>query len=211
MAQEAMMMLAQSNLTGNDMKVMWAMLARLDYENLIQVNQAEVSEQVGMNRHNVNRSIKKLIELGVILEGVKIGISRSYRLNPNFGWKGSAKGHREVSARALEGYQVIRGRRAHGAALATLPTCAHLSPDSQARLHRAGSVPCKPKTLKMSAYGTFSPTARPPRVLPTPGRCPHPRSPRGRGAGKNLLHPYHRALSPPTCKGQAATRLLRKP
>ena len=30
-----------------------AMLARLDYENLIQVNQAEVSEQVGMNRHNV--------------------------------------------------------------------------------------------------------------------------------------------------------------
>ena len=72
------------------------LLARLDYENLIQVNQAEVSEQVGMNRHNVNRSIKKLIELGVILEGVKIGISRSYRLNPNFGWKGSAKGHREA-------------------------------------------------------------------------------------------------------------------
>ena len=50
-----------------------------------------------MNRHNVNRSIKKLIELGVILEGVKIGISRSYgKLNPNFGWKGSAKGHREA-------------------------------------------------------------------------------------------------------------------
>ena len=47
------MMIAQSNLTGNDMKVMWAMLARLDYENLIQVNQAEVAEQVGMNRHNV--------------------------------------------------------------------------------------------------------------------------------------------------------------
>ena len=33
--RESMMMLAQSNLTGNDMKVMWAMLARLDYENLI--------------------------------------------------------------------------------------------------------------------------------------------------------------------------------
>ena len=54
------------------------MLARLDYENLIQVNQAEVSEQVGMNRHNVNRSIKKLIELGVILEGVKIGIGAAF-------------------------------------------------------------------------------------------------------------------------------------
>ena len=63
---------------------------------------------------------------------------------------------------------MIRGRRAHGAALATLPTCAHLSPDSQARLHRAGSVPCKPKTLKMSAYGTFS-------LLRDPqGSCQHP-------------------------------------
>ena len=78
---------------------------------------------------------------------------------------------------------MIRGRRAHGAALATLPTCAHLSPDSQARLHRAGSVPCKPKTLKMSAYGTF-PTARPPRVLPTPVGAAHTRVRQGRGAGK---------------------------
>ena len=89
---------------------------------------------------------------------------------------------------------MIRGRRAHGAALATLATCAHLSPDSQARLHRAGSVPCKPKTLKMSAYGTFSLLRDPQGSCQHRGRCPHPRSPRGRGAGKNLLHPYHRAL-----------------
>ena len=64
---------------------------------------------------------------------------------------------------------MIRGRRAHGAALATLPTCAHLSPDSQARLHRAGSVPCKPKTLKMSAYGTFSYCATPKGLANTVG------------------------------------------
>ena len=67
-----------------------------------------------MHRQHVQRSIKRLIQLGIILEGVKIGISRSYRLNPSFGWKGSAKGHREVSARALEGYQVIRGQGAWG-------------------------------------------------------------------------------------------------
>ena len=60
---------------------------------------------------------------------------------------------------------MIRGRRAHGAALATLPTCAHLSPDSQARLHRAGSVPCKPKTLKMSAYGFVFPYCATPKGL----------------------------------------------
>ena len=71
-----------------------------------------------------------------------------------------------------------------GQLLATLPTCAHLSPDSQARLHRAGSVPCKPKTLKMRPTAIFSPTARPQGSCQHCGRCPHPRSPRGRGAGK---------------------------
>ena len=98
---------------------------------------------------------------------------------------------------------MIRGRRAHGAALATLPTCAHLSPDSQARLHRAGSVPCKPKTLKNECLRhIFFSTARPPRVLPTPWALPTPAFATWQGCRENLLHPYHRALSPPTCKGQ---------
>ena len=83
MAQNGAEILAQSNLSGNDFKVLMKLLSVLDYENLIQVSQAE-------------RSIKRLIDFGIVLEGVRIGISRSYRLNPNFGWKGSAKGHREA-------------------------------------------------------------------------------------------------------------------
>ena len=97
---------------------------------------------------------------------------------------------------------MIRGRRAHGAALATLPTCAHLSSDSQARLHRAGSVPCKPKTLKMSAYGTFSLLRDPQGSCQHPWALPTPAFATWQGCRENLLHPYHRALSPPTCKGQ---------
>ena len=55
----------------------------------------------------------------------------------------------------------------------------------------------------MSAYGTFSLTARPPRVLPTHVGAAHTRVRHVAGVQENLLHPYHRALSPPTCKGQA--------
>ena len=98
---------------------------------------------------------------------------------------------------------MIRGRRAHGAALATLPTCAHLSPDSQARLHRAGSVPCKPKTLKNECLRHIFPYCATPRVLPTPWALPTPAFATWQGCRENLLHPYHRALSPPTRKGQA--------
>lgn len=96
MAQNGAEILAQSNLSGNDFKVLMKLLSVLDYENLIQVSQVEIARELNMHRQHVQRSIKRLLDLGIVLEGVKIGISRSYRLNPNFGWKGSAKGHREA-------------------------------------------------------------------------------------------------------------------
>ena len=96
MAQNGAEILSQSNLSGNDFKVLMKLLSVLDYENLIQVSQAEIARELNMHRQHVQRSIKRLLDLGIVLEGVKIGISRSYRLNPNFGWKGSAKGHREA-------------------------------------------------------------------------------------------------------------------
>ena len=96
MAQNGAEILAQSNLSGNDFKVLMKLLSVLDYENLIQVSQAEIARELNMHRQHVQRSIKRLLDLGILPEGVKIGISRSYRLNPNFGWKGSAKGHREA-------------------------------------------------------------------------------------------------------------------
>ena len=78
---------------------------------------------------------------------------------------------------------MIRGRRAHGAALATLPTCAHLSPDSQQGYTELALCLVNPKPLKC-AYGTFSLLRDPQGSCQHRGRCPHPRSPRGRGAGK---------------------------
>ena len=96
MAQNGAEILAQSDLGANDFKVLMKLLSVLDYENLIQVSQADIARELDMHRQHVQRSIKRLIQLGIILEGVKIGISRSYRLNPSFGGKGSAKGHREV-------------------------------------------------------------------------------------------------------------------
>ena len=95
---------------------------------------------------------------------------------------------------------MIRGRRAHGAALATLPTCAHLSPDSQARLQSWLCALYKPKTLKMSAYGTFSPCATPKGLANTVGAAP-PAFATWQGAGKTLPAPLPQSVgSPPTCK-----------
>jgi biotin operon repressor len=73
--------------------VLFMLIARLDFENHILVNQAELGREIGMLRQNVQLAVKRLIELGAIIEGPKKGQSRSYKLNPEFGWKGTAQNH----------------------------------------------------------------------------------------------------------------------
>lgn len=112
MAQGPMMSLAQAELGAQDYRVLFAMMAKLDFENLLVISQAELADELGMQKPNVSRSIKRLVELGAMLEGPKIGVHRSYRLNPRFGWKGSAQGHHKalrerMSAARIEG--VIEG------------------------------------------------------------------------------------------------------
>lgn len=110
---EPLDILMRADLQGRDYQVFFALMQQLDYENLIQVSQAKIAEKLGMKSPHVNRSIKALIDLGIILEGPRIGRSRSFRLNPNFGWKGSAKGHHEALKARMEniGMSVVDGGR----------------------------------------------------------------------------------------------------
>lgn len=94
MAQDATMILAQDKSLGaDDFRVFLGLVAHIDFENLLVLNQAELARELDMHRQHVQRSIKRLMATGAILEGPRIGVSRSYRFNPNFGWKGSAKNH----------------------------------------------------------------------------------------------------------------------
>lgn len=105
MNQDALKILAKT-LTGEQFKVLMILLAELDYENYIQVAQADIAESLDMQKTNVSRSVKVLLDLGVILLGPKVGRSHSYRLNPQFGWKGTVANHK----RALKnGLSVING------------------------------------------------------------------------------------------------------
>ena len=71
-------------------------------------------------------------------------------------------------------------------------------------LVRRGSRPLNPKTLKMSAYGTLSPTARPPRGLANTVGAAHTRVRHVAGVrGKPPAPLPPNVGSPPTCKGQA--------
>jgi hypothetical protein len=91
--QDPAEILALSDLTGVDLKVFLLLIKQLDFENLLVVNQAELAGKLGTQRQNIQRSLKKLIELEVLLEGPKKEKFRTYRLNPYVGWKGTSENH----------------------------------------------------------------------------------------------------------------------
>jgi hypothetical protein len=94
MGQDPAMILAQDKSLGaDDFRVFFGLIAHIDYENLLVLNQSDLARELSMQRQNVQRSIKRLIGVGAILEGPKIGVNRSYRFNPQFGWKGTGKNH----------------------------------------------------------------------------------------------------------------------
>jgi DNA-binding transcriptional ArsR family regulator len=86
-------------------ETMWVLLkligSHLDFHNLVQVSPSELAKKLDMHRPNVSRSIKKLVELGVLLEGAKVGMYRSYRLNPHFAWRGNVVEH-HATIRSLD-------------------------------------------------------------------------------------------------------------
>jgi len=94
MAQAPLDLLADDpHISGEELRVLLKILGRLDFNNLLVLNQADLARQMNLHRQAVQRGIRRLVARKVVLEGPRIGVSRSYRLNPRFGWKGSAKGH----------------------------------------------------------------------------------------------------------------------
>ncbi len=136
MAQGPMVELAVNIKSVDDWRVLSVLLGYLDFENHIRIEQTAVAEKLGMHRQNVNKSIKRLLALGVVIEGPKSGRSRTYRLNPNYGWKGSGKSHQKAirlhEKAAAAGLTVHRGGKGKEPTDAEIR--AQLEAEGQARL-----------------------------------------------------------------------------
>lgn len=97
MNQEAIRSIAcnRKQIGGEGFAVLLALTVDAKFNNeFAVVNQSEMADQLGMKRSNVSRSIKRLVEFGIILEKKPDrGVSKMYCLNPEFAWKGKAKDH----------------------------------------------------------------------------------------------------------------------
>lgn len=96
-------------LTLEPKNVLFYLYSKLDFENFIQQSQKEIAEGLGMHKEQVSRAMKVLTSKQIVLEGPKVGRSKCYRLNPNYGWKGKVKTLQEARREQL---QVIQGGKA---------------------------------------------------------------------------------------------------
>ncbi len=80
----------ETDLTGQDYKVLLIYLSNLDFENFLQISQSYIAIDLGMRQEHVSRATKKLVEKGILIQGLKVGRHQTYRLNAFYGWKGKA-------------------------------------------------------------------------------------------------------------------------
>ena len=85
--QKSAVYLAQ-NLGKEELRVLMYMISKLDYGNYIRVTNKNIHKNLNMKHENVSRAIRGLINKNVIAVQEWYGISRIYRMNPNFLHKG---------------------------------------------------------------------------------------------------------------------------
>lgn len=112
--QDGFMYIAQLGLTQEQMRVLLYVMGKLDFENYIMTPQKDIAEALKMDKSKVSKAMKVIVQHGIIHEGPKVGNSKTYRLDPQFGYKGRAKNidqtKREIKKLAKEkGLSVIEG------------------------------------------------------------------------------------------------------
>lgn len=91
-SQQALEAIAKDKeITGRIHRILWFLVARLDFENWIQISQKEICKELSMRKEDVSSGIKLLEKKRILVRGPKVGRSYSFRINPNFGWKGDVK------------------------------------------------------------------------------------------------------------------------
>lgn len=78
----------RTDLTDGDLRLLLALLGRLNWENWLMLDITELATEIGRGRDKTSKGIKRLVDAGVLHRGPKAGRSWTYRLDPELGWKG---------------------------------------------------------------------------------------------------------------------------
>jgi hypothetical protein len=95
--QDALPALAKDrSITCEQYRVLIYLIAKLDFDNYIQVPQTEIAKELDMKPSNVSRALGALLKRGTVLRGPTVAKRATLRLSPNLGWKGNAQNYTEA-------------------------------------------------------------------------------------------------------------------
>ena len=107
-SQDALDIISEDkDLTKDALRILYKFFAKMDFENWVYITQAEISEKLDIKKSNVSSAIKLLVSKEIILRGSKIGRSFSYRINPDYVWKGKVKNLNEYR-KELENHEQLK-------------------------------------------------------------------------------------------------------
>lgn len=86
--QNAISRIADMNLPNEQYRVFLKLLSKVDFDNYLRVSQSEIANELNMKRPNVTKAMKSLKDKGIIVEGPRAGLNKTYRLNPYIAHKG---------------------------------------------------------------------------------------------------------------------------
>ena len=95
-SSEMLGLAVDKDFSGNDLRVLLGILANIGFNNILDTSQQDLSNQLGIHRSDIAKSIKKLISKGY-LEIIKtIGRKNIYMFNPSVAFKSRAKHLKEL-------------------------------------------------------------------------------------------------------------------
>ncbi len=95
-SEELMAIAKDRSLNYTDCRVLLAVIGLMGFENVLSVSKDELGKQIGVERPNVSKSIKKLVEKGYLLPIDNEGRKIVYMFNPDIAFKARANNHKTL-------------------------------------------------------------------------------------------------------------------
>ena len=93
---EALALAMDKDFSGNDLRVLLAIIGNLGYDNILNISQQELGEQLNIDRAAVTRAVKKLISKGYLQVVDTAGRQNIYQLNPHVVFRSRAKNYKDL-------------------------------------------------------------------------------------------------------------------
>lgn len=95
----------------SDLFVFGEILSSMENDNRCEVTAAALSREIGITLANTSTSLRRLRDIGVLVNSATYGKIQAYRISAEFIWKGQAKDHGKAYAKDVDLRNIFNASR----------------------------------------------------------------------------------------------------